>query len=37
MRYVKFCDLDFGIAPEGEWPRQMQDILEFEDILLLTG
>ena len=37
MCYKNFCDLDFRIAPMGEWPRPMQDLLEFEDMLLLTS
>ena len=37
MRYEKFRNLDFGIVPKGEWPRLMRDLLEFEDMLLLTS
>ena len=37
MHYEKLRDLDFGIAPEVEWPRLMQDLIEFEDMLLLTS
>ena len=29
-RYVWFCSVDFGIAPESEWPRLHQDLLEFK-------
>ena len=37
MHYEKFRDLEFRIAHEGEWPRLMWDLLEFEDMLLLTS
>ena len=37
MCYEKFRNLDFGIVPEGEWPRLMWDLFEFEDMLLLTS
>jgi hypothetical protein len=32
-RYIRFVECDFGVAPEAEWVRMRQQLLEFEDKL----
>ena len=37
IHFEKFCNLDFRIAPKGEGPWLMWDLLEFESILLFIS